>query len=121
MALVFWHPKQKVVTIPHPISTNIFPISTNISPITTQFLAHSLHIVSTSPVRLLLELHGSLGVGYGAVLLVPVVVLHQGWDTVGVHQDVAAKERCLDNRWITVEGGLDSKRMKRKDAWITKG
>ena len=78
------------------------------------YLLDSLHIVSTSPVSLLLELHGSLGVGYGAVLLVPVVVLHQGWDTVRVHQDVAAEEGCLDNKWITVEGGLYN---KSKDAW----
>merc|ERR1719367_1743161 len=55
----------------------------------------NLHIVSTSAICLLLELHGSLGVRDGAVLLVPVVVLHQGWDTVGVHQDVAAEEGCL--------------------------
>ena len=73
---------------------------------------NSLHFISASLVGFHFELHGSLGVGDGAVLLVPVVVLHQGWDTVGVHQDVAAEEGGLDIKWITsVKGGLDHKRM----------
>ena len=113
-----------IFTIPNqPRSHYVYthPIFTHISSISFLFFAHSLHIVSTSAICLLLELHGSLGVRDGAVLLVPVVVLHQGRDTVGVHQDVAAEEGCLDNKWITVfEGGLDHKSMTEKDAWGNK-
>ena len=59
--------------------------------------SHSLHIIGTPPVGLLLELHSGLCVGNRAVLLVPVVVLHQGGDAVWIHQDVAAEERSLDS------------------------
>ena len=87
MALVLRHPDgQQVVTV--------LPI----------YLLDSLHIVSTSPVSLLLELHGSFCVGDRAVLLVPVVVLHQGGNAVGVHQDVTAEEGGLDNQRATVDG-----------------
>ena len=68
------------------------------------YLQDSLHIVSTSPVSLLLELHGSFCVGDRAVLLIPVVVLHQGGNAVGVHQDVTAEEGGLDNQRTTVDG-----------------
>ena len=54
-----------------------------------------LHIIRTASVGFLFELHGGLGVGDGAVLLVPVVVLDQGWDPLRVHQDVDAKECSL--------------------------
>ena len=87
MALVLRHPDgQQVVTV--------LPI----------YLLDSLHIVSTSPVSLLLELHGSFCVGDRAVLLIPVVVLHQGGNAVGVHQDVTAEEGGLDNQRTTVDG-----------------
>ena len=58
-------------------------------------LVNSLHFISASLVGFHFELHGSLGVGDGAVLLVPVVVLHQGWDAVRVHQHIAPEERGL--------------------------
>ena len=58
-------------------------------------LVNSLHFISASLVGFNFELHGSLCVGDGAVLLVPVVVLHQGWDPFRVHQHVTAKERGL--------------------------
>ena len=58
-------------------------------------LVNSLHLIGASLVGFHFELHGSLCVGDGAVLLVPVVVLHQGWDPLWVHQHVAAKERGL--------------------------
>ena len=56
---------------------------------------NSLHFIGASLEGFHFELHGGLGVGDGAVLLVPVVVLHQGWDPLRVHQDVAAKKRGL--------------------------
>ena len=73
---------------------------------------NSLHFIGASLEGFHFELHGRLRVGDGAVLLVPVVVLHQGWDTVGVHQDVAPQEGGLDNKCITVVGGLDHKSME---------
>ena len=126
VTLVLRHPEQQDVTTPRPISTHIHTYPPHIHTYPPNIHAKfshihpilSLHVVSTSPIRLLLELHGSLGVGDRAVLLVPVVVLHQGWDTVGVHQDIAPEEGGLDNKWITVEGGLDHKSMgnnKRKE------
>ena len=54
-----------------------------------------LHIVGTATVGHDLELLGRLRVRDGAVLLVPVVVLHTRGDPVRVHQDVAAQEGGL--------------------------
>ena len=56
---------------------------------------NSLHFIGASLEGFHFELHGSLRVGDRAVLLVPVVVLHQGWDPFRVHQHVAAKKRGL--------------------------
>ena len=65
---------------------------------------NSLHLIRAALVGFHFELHRSLRVRDRAVLLVPVVVFHQGWDTVGVHQDVTAEEGGLDNQRKTVDG-----------------
>ena len=59
------------------------------------------HVVGGSLVRLLFEVHGGLGVGDGTVLLVPVVVLDHWRNSIGVHQDVTAKKRCLEENRVT--------------------
>ena len=56
---------------------------------------YSHHVVCGTLVGLPLEVHGGFGVGDGAVLFVPVVVLDHGRDPVRVHEDVTAKEGGL--------------------------
>ena len=65
---------------------------TYVSTLTTWIL---LYFISGSSICLLLEMDGSLGVGDGTVLFVPIIIFHEWRNSVGVHQDVTTQERCL--------------------------
>ena len=53
------------------------------------------HVISWTFIGFLLEVHRGLGVWYGTILFIPIIILYHWWDPIWIHENVTAEKRGL--------------------------